>query len=98
MEKRITLNHGQMAQLDHIPDFVFAAVIKGARRALREIMNEQQFFIGDIGTPNVRCAGVPSAGCGDSKLASARVTLLRKAHKELEKFISEHATTRQNHE
>jgi len=42
MQQHTTLSRGSNARLDHIPDFVVAAAIKGIRRALREIVHDRR--------------------------------------------------------
>jgi hypothetical protein len=42
MQQHATLSRGSNGRLDHIPDFVIAAAVKGIRRALREIVHDRR--------------------------------------------------------
>jgi len=42
MQKHTTLSRRSNARLDHIPDIVIAAAVKGIRRALREIVHDRR--------------------------------------------------------
>ena len=42
MQQHTTHSRGLNARMDHIPDVVLAAAIKGIRRALREIVHDRR--------------------------------------------------------
>lgn len=42
MQQHTTLSRGSIKRLDHIPDYVMAAAIKGIRGALREIVHDRR--------------------------------------------------------